>query len=233
MANNTTGRTTKPKQGTKGTKAKTNTTKTSKAPVKDIAVKDKTAKPEVVDLFDKMEVEKPSGWKDKNSPVIGNNGFDLAPGDNSKVITDMLYIYQMPRINLDSEEEVQERILEYFQYCIGRDIRPGVEGMAMALGVNRRTLWDWEQGNSRGNSIVRSDTIKKSKQFLALYLENLAQTGHINPVTWIFMMKNNFGYKDTQDLVITPNNALQPTMSMEEIADKVAKDVVIDTDYSE
>jgi hypothetical protein len=39
--------------------------------------------------------------------------------------------------------------------------------------------------------------------------------------------------KDTQDLVITPNNALQPTMSMEEIAEKVKTDVVIDTDYSE
>jgi hypothetical protein len=37
--------------------------------------------------------------------------------------------------------------------------------------------------------------------------------------------------KDQQDITITPNNALQPTMSMEEIAEKVKSDVVIDVDY--
>jgi hypothetical protein len=136
----------------------------------------------------------------------------------------------MPKIDINDDQAVEDRIYEYFQYCIGRDIRPGVEGMAMALGVNRRTLWEWEQGNTRNNSVTRSDIIRKSKQFLALYLENMAQTGHINPVTFIFLAKNHFQYRDQQDFVVTPNNALQPTMSMEEIAEKVKADVVIDVD---
>ena len=34
------------------------------------------------------------------------------------------------------------------------------------------------------------------------------QNGKINPVSGIFLMKNNFGYKDQSEVVLTPNNPL-------------------------
>jgi hypothetical protein len=33
--------------------------------------------------------------------------------------------------------------------------------------------------------------------------------GKINPVAAIFLMKNNHGYKDQTDVVVTPNNPVQ------------------------
>lgn len=168
-----------------------------------------------------------------NSPMIGNNGFDVAVGDNATAVKNMLYIYDMPKIDIDSDVAVEQRIQEYFSYCIDSDIRPGVEGMAMALGVNRRTLWDWEQGNTRNNSVVRSDIIRKGKQFLALYLENLASTGKINPVTWIFMMKNHFQYKDVQEVSFSGNNPLGNQMSAEEIMKQLPADIPVDVEYRE
>ena len=33
--------------------------------------------------------------------------------------------------------------------------------------------------------------------------------GRINPVSAIFLLKNNMGYKDQTDVVVTPNNPLQ------------------------
>lgn len=33
----------------------------------------------------------------------------------------------------------------------------------------------------------------------------MMQNGKLNPVTAIFLLKNNHGYKDQQDVVITPN----------------------------
>lgn len=233
--------TNKPKQATNKAKA-TNKPKTttkskekeikSQGTVTEIGDYEKTtkleAKPTGVLSKDGMPTKKE--WKNRNSPMIGNNGFDLAQGDNRQAISDMLYVYSMPPIDTDSDEAVEQRIFEYFQYCIEKDIRPGVEGMAMALGVNRRTLWDWETGNRRGSSIVRADIIKKAKQFIALYLENLAQNNKIYPATWIFMMKNHYGYKDQQDITITPNNQLQPNLTREQIIEKVKSDVVIDID---
>ena len=35
-------------------------------------------------------------------------------------------------------------------------------------------------------------------------------TGKINPVAAIFLMKNNFGYKDTTDHIITASNNTDP-----------------------
>ena len=33
--------------------------------------------------------------------------------------------------------------------------------------------------------------------------------GKINPIPAIFLLKNNHGYKDQTDVVVTPNNPLQ------------------------
>lgn len=46
------------------------------------------------------------------------------------------------------------------------------------------------------------------------------QSGKINPASGIFIGKNMFGYKDTQDVVVTPNNPLDNGASPTEIADK-------------
>ena len=43
-------------------------------------------------------------------------------------------------------------------------------------------------------------------------------------------MKNHYGYKDQQDITITPNNQLQPNLTREQIIEKVKADVVIDAD---
>ena len=37
-------------------------------------------------------------------------------------------------------------------------------------------------------------------------MEDYMQNGKINPVTAIFLAKNNFGYKDTQEFVVNNNN---------------------------
>lgn len=168
------------------------------------------------------DIVKNQAWK--KSPVIGNNGFDLAPGDNSvalKHAIEMAYIWEP--IDLSSDEELQKRIVQYFEYCFENDIRPGVEGMALAIGVDRRTLWNWEteRSGTLGNS--RSDIIKKAKQILANYMEMLSQDGHIHPVTAIFLMKNHFGYADKSELEFAPKQQLEQKLSPEEIAQRIAR----------
>ena len=45
------------------------------------------------------------------------------------------------------------------------------------------------------------------------------QNGKINPASGIFLGKNMFQYKDTQDLVVTPNSPLD-TAAASEISDR-------------
>jgi DNA-binding XRE family transcriptional regulator len=145
-----------------------------------------------------------------------------------------LTVYQWPKINIDSDAEVEERCMLYFEHCRNALERPTIEGLSVAIGVSPTTLLNWEKGVYRDNvGSSRLMIIKKSKALIQYMLAQMAVGNKIYPNVWIFYGKNWFGMKDIQDITITANNALQPTMSMEEIAEKVKSDVVIDTDYTE
>ena len=49
--------------------------------------------------------------------------------------------------------------------------------------------------------------------------------GKINPVSGIFLLKNNFGYQDKQEVVLTPNNPLGDYQTQEELAKRYAQGV--------
>lgn len=167
----------------------------------------------------------------KNSPTIGENGFLTQPGEVSAMLSSINEISKLPKVETD--EELIERVDWYFQFCASNDIRPGVEGLALACGVDRRTLWDWQVGNSRSGT-MRGEIIKEAKQRLAMFHEALMLYGRINPVTGIFLAKNNYGYTDRTELeVTTGNNLLGPQLTPEEIAKRIPKDIPIDTVYEE
>ena len=46
------------------------------------------------------------------------------------------------------------------------------------------------------------------------------QNGRINPVSGIFLMKNNFGYQDKQEVVVTPKNPLGDAETPQALADR-------------
>ena len=90
-------------------------------------------------------------------------------------------------------------------------MKPTVAGMGMALGLDRRRLWEIKTGNFGNNSKYAelptsvSDSIKKAYEYMEILWENYMQNGKINPVSGIFLGKNNFGYQDKTEYVVTPN----------------------------
>ena len=149
-------------------------------------------------------------WKDRGSPVIGDNGLMLDEGDNKKYMSIGLVLYNMDKVDLHDPTAVKDRIAEYFRLYAEADTKPTVTGLGMALGVDRRRLWEIATGNfgSRVQSTLPKesvDAIKKAYDFLGNLWENYMQNGKINPVSGIFLGKNNFGYQDKQEMVITPN----------------------------
>lgn len=143
-------------------------------------------------------------------------------------------IYDLPKIDLDSDNAVSDRINYYLEYSAREGLKPNVEGLALALGIDRRTLWDWENSRRRAElGPSRADMIKKAKDFIAYLMSDMALDGKIFPATWIFYAKNYFGMKDTQDIQITPNTALGDQLTPEEIAKRLPQDIPIDVDYKE
>lgn len=154
--------------------------------------------------------KKPRGG---NSPVIGNNGLNLETGDNAKYLSVNIALMNMPDIDMTNESEVQKRLSDYFALYAEADMKPTVSGMAIALnGHSRRWLWavthDAPLGGA-GNMCTlptrSTNVIKKAYVLLENLWENYMQNGKVNPVAGIFLGKNNYGYQDKTEYVVTPN----------------------------
>lgn len=145
-----------------------------------------------------------------NSPMIGDNGLMLQEGDNAKILGVNIKLFNMPKVDLHDPEAVAERLTEFFMLYAENDMKPTVAGMGMALGLDRRRLWEIKVGATQGRETdtlpgeVR-DSIKKAYSLMENMWESYMNSGKINPVSGIFLGKNNFGYQDKQEMVLTPN----------------------------
>lgn len=163
---------------------------------------------------DEVQVIKKKGKpRGGNSPVIGDNGYMLEAGDNAKYLQKNLHLMNLPDIDMHDEEQVRERIQYFFDYMVQFDSKPTVSGLAMALnGMHRRTLWGIVNDapiGGRGNYTTLppnvTNLIKKAHKIMETLWEDYMQNGKINPVAGIFLGKNNYGYQDKTEYVLTPN----------------------------
>ena len=149
------------------------------------------------------------------------------PGDNRKYILHSLRLYDLPKCNLKSVEEVTQRITDYFTICAEDDMKPSVAGLALAMDIDRTYLWEIRAGRKGKNPEV-ANTLKKAMKLLDLQMVDYMQNGKINPVSGIFLMKNNFGYADKQEVVLTPNSPLGDTKDTKELEERYIESVVED-----
>ncbi len=138
--------------------------------------------------------------------------YNFQPGDNSRNIAFSMAVAKLPKIDLFDPDQVEKRTWEYFSMCEQADMRPLVTGYASALGLDRRRLYEIRTGNFHNNYNTWKDLPQESLNMIhqaydfleQLWEANMVQ-GKVNPVTGIFLGKNNWGYKDNVDYTITPN----------------------------
>ena len=140
------------------------------------------------------------------------NTIELPEGDNNKYTTFALAIMQLPKIDYRDPQQLQARVIEYFQLCATHDMKPGVAAVGLAIGLDRRRLWEVRSGTK--NVVMPQeckDIINSVYDSLEVLWEGYMTSGKINPVSGIFLGKNNFGYQDKQEYVVTPNAMSQDT----------------------
>lgn len=147
----------------------------------------------------------------RNRPDLANFGQEyIEPGDNAKYIAFGLATFNMPTIDMNKPDEVQARINWYLKRCMDNDMKPGIVGLANALGVSRKTLWAWKTDqNGKTINSASIDLIKKAYNFIEEMWEDYMLNGKASPPNLIFLGKNHYGYLDTTEVVVTPNNPLQ------------------------
>lgn len=169
---------------------------------------------------------RPPGSKDSKprpsrSDPINRYPENYEPGDNSKFLAHALRVRDMPPIDTSDPEQVRNRINEYFMLCAEDDMKPTATGFRNALRISKATLWHWRQGNYREDT--HQGIICAAYDVLEALWEDYMQNGKINPVSGIFLGKNNFGYQDKQEYVVTPNvggvQEVDPTMIEQKYAE--------------
>ncbi len=166
--------------------------------------------------------------KRKNSKKLNFGQENIEPGDNTRYLRHALANYNLPPIDLDSDEQVQERIYWYFNHCMEDDMKPTVQGLANSLGISRFTLHDWYSGKTRGVNDNRTAIINQAYNLLQELWEDYMLNGKINPVSGIFIGKNHFGYTDKQEVVVTPHNPLDEVDSPEIVSQRYIESVAED-----
>ncbi len=145
---------------------------------------------------------------------------DGLPSDRKSVNSAYLYhsarIAEMPRCDLLSASDIERRSLEYFKACSDDGIRPSLTGLALSLGTtvkgfqglfNDRRMPD-ECLNALGKAAAKVEDVT-----ISLMLDT-----RIQPVTGLFILKNHFGYKDTNEVTI--NSVRKSGDTPQEIAEK-------------
>ena len=93
-----------------------------------------------------------------------------------------------------SVEEVEEKRNAYFNYCEEKEKPYTMSGLAYYLGISRQTLVNYS------NQDQFFDTIKKARDRVQMQLEENALSNKANSTFTIFNLKNNFDWKDSNEV---------------------------------
>jgi hypothetical protein len=176
-----------------------------------------------------MEEVKPKKPRGGNN-ILTDAALKVEAGDNAKYVMLGAKLFNLPAIDLRDPQQVKDRLNEFFQIHAEADMKPTVAGMGMALGLDRRRLWEIKTGNYGTQRAMEDlptltkDSIKKAYEYMEILWENYMQNGKINPVSGIFLGKNNFGYQDKTEMVVTPNTNSDTDFSAEDIRKRYLPD---------
>ena len=143
-----------------------------------------------------------------NNYVLGRKepvgGEALEPSKTAMFIDFNMRLSKLPMVELTDRKAVHKRIDEYFDLCREYHTKPSVEGMALAYRVSREQFLRIVRGQNKNVPKWLVDEFNFAVQILNSLWADFMQNGQVNPISGIFMAKNSLGYKDQQDIVLTP-----------------------------
>lgn len=161
----------------------------------------------------------------------------MTPADQFKLTKQALDTFiasGVVEVDLHNPESVENAIINYFHQCQTNGLQPGNMGIYAALGISRQDYNDSCRGKNK-SKIGRDslEVIKRATRAMSAYREGLMLEGKINPVAYIFMGKNFDGLEDQTHIEVTAKPGYESSLSPEEIARQIEKDIPIDADYKE
>lgn len=167
---------------------------------------------QIIDIATEKAVKQLSSRKQKGfMSASAELNCTASQAEVAEIVKKAVILYQRPHAVTD--EQVADSLDWYFQeYLPLTGVFPTVEGLSAACGVNRETFNEWKNGRL---SRERSDMCKKALAILAELDAQLAQSGKIPQVVYIFRAKNFHGMQDNVKVEI--ESSAESTATPEEL----------------
>lgn len=164
-------------------------------------------------------------WPKKNPVTEANDPYSIDKDANhwSIVLGKKLMGWEPP--DFADPESVQARFYEYLDVCDELGMRPLVTGLAMAFGMNRNVLTALANGSmGRWKNITPESisVIKKCYDFMQMNWEFQLASEKGNPVKWIFLGKNHFGFRDQSERIVAHVDTRPQLPDSEDVGRKYA-----------
>lgn len=165
---------------------------------------------QIPDIGEKVKTSiAPQVYVNPKADAIRRVGFNLLESFNKeKALTD---------------EEIEDRIIEFFERCFNAGELPVFEEMAMSIGYDVNTILNWEKGVNC--SARRSAIIQKAKALIASFEAKMVLEGNIKATPYIFRAKNFLGMRDEVAHVVQAANPLGQLESPDDIRKRLAASV--------
>lgn len=124
----------------------------------------------------------------------------------------------MAPVNMNSLQDIEDRITEYFDTCKEFCVAPDVAGLSLALGIKRKEFLQLVESGANDPRVV---VLSRSHQRINAILSALSKKAYVNPTMAIMDLANDFGYSRQGDVVIEKRKE-DIQQSAEQIAMKYA-----------
>lgn len=151
------------------------------------------------------------------TPSIAENGSANAD-EIRQMMKNVLHWYGRDCVKTD--DEFAERMDEYFSRIVETGEIPTWEKFCLAIGTNRQTMFQWENG--QGCSRERTDMVKLAKVIMSSMDAEMVSAWKIPQATYIFRSKNFYGMRDQTDVVVSPTDPLGEEQSQKALEEKYA-----------
>ena len=147
----------------------------------------------------------------------------MEPATTQMIVTSLMELYDKGKPQTD--EEVRQRVEDYFSFCAYSSMRPGIETLAACLHVSRYTIFNWSKGIKCSEE--RKEIIQGAKSLINAFIEQALLSGKINPASGIFLAKNWLGYKDSVSLEETmPQTNVKKVLTAAEIREQLENNTI-------
>lgn len=103
----------------------------------------------------------------------------------------------------ETDQELEERLHEYFSICAEAGIPPVYEKMCLFIGSYGKQFSEWADGNKLGTGPRCQELCIKARAICSAFEAEAAMNNKLNPVVYIFRGKALYELKDNPEIAFS------------------------------